>query len=150
MSDDLITAEHIKAADTCETLGPTYFAARSVAERFMGQFQNEHFKPLIDDFTKKFCDELWLKAECFFLSDTETNIQLSVWRMVDEIVREILGGHTPWIAQRYALGARYECDKVRAALARLIPKELQDARILDLETQVAELTESLDRERRFR
>ena len=46
-------------AEKHTALGPHYFAARQVAEKFMEEFQNEHFEPL----AKKFADEIG-RASC--------------------------------------------------------------------------------------
>lgn len=145
----VITAEHIAAAESYQTLGPAYFASRQIAERFMASFEAEHFKPLIDKFTKEFNDELWSGVSSCFLSDTEANLQNAMWRQVDDCVKGILSGER-WVMDRYVLGQRYECEKVRAAVAKHIPEELQNARIADLEAENAKLREDLKWARRFR
>lgn len=51
---------------------------------------------------------------------------------------------------RYVLGQRYECEKIRAAIAKHIPEELQNARIADLEAENAKLKEDLEWAREWR
>lgn len=134
----MITDEHFKEGEQHPTLGPAYFAARAIAERFMASFSEEQFKPLIDNFAKEFNDRLWNDLESSLLSDTESNLQSSMWRMVDQCVAAILSGER-WVMEKYALGSRYDCDKVRETVAKCIPAELQDNRVTDLEAEVERL-----------
>lgn len=129
------------------TLGPAYYAARKTAERFMADFEAEHFKPLIDEFTKKFSDELWDKVSDWLLADTEHNLQGAMWRHTDSMVSHILAGED-WAIQKFALAERYDCEKIRAAVAKRVPKELQDARIADLEAEIVKLKKDVEFYRR--
>lgn len=140
--------EHIAAADGYETLGPAYFKAREIAERAMAPFEAEHFKPLIDKFADDFRDKLWSSVQDSLICDVETNIQNELWRTIDGAVFALLSGDR-WALERYALGTRYEQEKVREAVAKHIPQELQDKRILELQERVAELEKSLEFERRM-
>jgi hypothetical protein len=63
--------------------------------------------------------------------------------MVDDTVRALLGGNE-WALKRYALGARHDHGAIRAAVAKHIPAELQDARIADLEAEVDRLRKDLE------
>lgn len=146
-AEPLITEAHIEAAEGYEVLGPADFAARDISKRYMEKFQSEHFKPLVEEFAKQFRDKLWGDVTDFLLSDTESNLQGRIWQMVDEIVLALLGKHE-WAYKKYALGSRYDCQEIRAKLAALIPKELQDARIADLEVEIKELKQSLEWARR--
>lgn len=142
MSDDIITSDDIKTASNMKPLGPHYFSARRFAEEVMKGVETTTFA----DILKRVSDELYSamleKTENFILSDAEANVQGHIWRTVDQIVSGILSGER-WIVDRYALGSRYECAKAREAIARHIPKELQEARIADLEEEVARLKEFL-------
>ena len=141
--DRIITDDDIEKASGClGTLGPHYFTARRVAEEFMAPFEAEHFKPLIDKFSKDFNEKLWDGVREWLKDDTERNIQSAIWRTVDDIMKGVVSGEK-WIADRYALGERYDCEKARETLARHIPKELQDMRISDLEEKIKSLEESL-------
>jgi hypothetical protein len=134
----------IDQAEGYEVLGPNYFAAREVAEKFMEKFEADHFKPVI----KKIADELYSQMqdslESYLLGDVESNIQGTIWRQIDDSVKAILSGEK-WALNKYMLGERYDCDKVREAVAKVIPKELQDARVKDLEAEVQRLKDSLQR-----
>ncbi len=138
----MFEADEIAEGERTTTLGPAYFAARKSAERFMAAFEAEHFKPMIDRFSRDFRDAMWGDVVAFFLSDTESNLQGEMWRHADSMVRHVLAGEE-WAMKKFALGERYDCEKVRAAVAKSVPRELQDARIADLEAEVAKLKNDL-------
>ena len=143
MTDPVFTDEDIfKGTEEYPVLGPAYFAARRMAERFMQAFEVEHFEPLVKRFTKDFSDTLWTDISDHLLSDTESNLQSEIWRTVDQCVEGILSGEQ-WIMNKYALGSKYDCEKIRAAVAQYIPQELQNARIADLESEIKSLKERL-------
>lgn len=124
------------------TLGPAYFAARRVCRAHLEAFEAEHMRPLIDAAAKQFTDTLWDSVRDYLWSDTESNLQGRMWRMTDQCVQALLSGEG-WAINKYALGERYECDKVRAAVAKHVPEELQNARIADLEAEVERLNRDL-------
>lgn len=128
-------------------LGPHYFAARAAAEEFMAKFEPEHFKPLIKKAADEFYSQMQESLEASLLSDVESNIQGTIWRQIDDSVRALMGGER-WALERYALGTRYDCDKIREAVAKHIPAELQDKRVADLEAEVKRLSEQLEWHRR--
>ena len=70
--------------------------------------------------------------------DNENNLQGEMWRHADRMVKHVLAGDD-WAMKKFALGQRYDCQKVRETVAKCIPKELQDARVADLEAQVEQL-----------
>lgn len=142
MHDTIFTDDDLQQGTETLVLGPAYFASRRIAERFMAAFEAEHFKTLIDKFTKDFSNELWAGVADHMLSDTESNLSGEMWRMVDRCVAGILSGEK-WVLDKYALCDRVDCEKVRAAVAAHIPRELQDKRILDLEAEVEALKKSL-------
>lgn len=142
-----ITQEHIEKAEGNERLGPGYFASRDVAERFMADFEAEHFKPLIEKFSKEFSDHMWEEINSYLLSDTERNLQLAMWRHADDMVKYVLSGEE-WAMKKFALGERYNCAKVREAVAKHVPQELQDQRIADLEAEVERLKNDIEFYRR--
>ncbi len=135
----MFSSEAMEKATEHPTLGPAYFEARNIVEKHMEAFQAEHFKPLLDEFSKQFSDKLWADVHDSLLSDTEMNLQGSMYRMVDDCIAALLAGDE-WAIKRYALG-EYRQEPVRAAIAKHIPKEIQDARIADLEKEVARLKE---------
>jgi hypothetical protein len=145
-------AIHMKQGEQNPALGAAYFSATDAAEKFMAGFEAEQFKPLLEKFVKQmsdqFTDVMWEKFQDWLIDDTQRNVQGHMWRDVDAIVTAILGGE-PWILQKYVLGERYNCEKVRAAIAALIPAELQEKRMADLEAENKSLRESLEIYRRY-
>lgn len=137
----MFAEKSLEDAAKYNTLGPAYFEARAIVERHMEKFEPEHFQPLIDTFTTQFRDALWDSVRDHLLSDTELNLQGSLYRMVDDCVAALLSGEE-WALKRYALG-RYRQEEIRKAIAKHIPTELQDARMADLEAEVKRLKENL-------
>lgn len=121
-------------AEKYEVLGPAYFDASSVAERFMAKFKDEQFEPLVKEFTDKFRDELWSDITCSLLSDTEMNLQGELHRMVDSTVFALLTGDK-WAIERYPLAKYHDGEKVRAALSKTAGDQIAQARIADLEAE---------------
>lgn len=142
MSDDIITSDDIKTASNMQPLGPHYFSSRRFAEEVMKDVEMKFFDPAL----KKFSDDIYAavleKVGDWLASDSEANVQGHIWRTVDEIVRGVLSGEQ-WIMDRYALGSKYDCATAREAIARHVPKELQDARISDLEEEIKRLNETI-------
>lgn len=138
---------HLEQAEKYPVLGPHYFAAREAAEKFMAAFEAEQFAPLLKKAADDFYGQLHERLENFLLSDVENNLQGTIWRQIDESVKALLTGQH-WAIQRYALGERYDHGRIREVLASLIPAELQDKRVADLEAEVKELKQSLEWERR--
>jgi hypothetical protein len=137
----MFTEEALAEAAKYPTLGPAYFEARPIVAKHMEKFEAEHFQPLISEFVKQFQDKLWDSVRDHLLGDTEMNIHGETYRMVDDCVAALLSGER-WAIERYVLG-KYDQEKVRAAVAKHIPQELQDARIADLEKEVARLRDNL-------
>lgn len=146
---DVVTQAHVESSKGYETLGPAYFAAREIAEKFMAGFEAEHFEPLAKRFSKELYEQINESIQAWLLADTENNLHGSMWRMVDDCVKALLSGER-WAIEKYALGPRYEAEKIRAAVAAHIPQELQDARIADLEAEVKKLKEDNEWLRKLR
>lgn len=120
-------------------LGPAYFDARAVAERVMAKFENEDFQPMVKKVVDAISEKLWVDVQNSLLMDVEMNLHGQMWRMVDSCVNALLGG-SKWALQKYALAERYhDGTEIRAAVAKHIPAELQDARIADLEAEITKL-----------
>lgn len=141
MTEAAFAEQSLAEAEKFPGLGPAYFEARAIVDKQMAKFEAEHFAPLIDAFAKKFQERLWDDVRDHMLSDTDLNLQGEMYRMVDASVSALLSGER-WAIERYALG-RYDAEKVRAAVAKHIPQELQDARIADLEKEVERLRDNL-------
>ena len=147
MTEADFTEADLKQGAQHLTLGPAYFAARRVCQAHLEAFEAEHMRPLIQKFTKELADEVWTTVQDSLWSDTEYNLQGQMWRMVDQCVLPLLSGEG-WAVGKYALGERYDCEKVRATVAKHVPAELQDARVADLEAEVKKLREQLEWARR--
>jgi hypothetical protein len=139
----IITENDYTEAQKHPTLGPHYFTSRRVAEKFIADFQPEHFKPLVDEFSKQFADRLQSDLENYLLSDAECNLQSSMCRMVDDVVGALLSGKK-WAIDRYALAQTYDAVAVREAIAKHVPAEVQNARVLDLETEITRLKKDIE------
>lgn len=146
MSDASFTPEELANGEQHYSLGPAYFAAREIAEKFMAPFEAEHFKPLIDKFARDFQDKLWSDLEASLLSDVESNLQGSLWRMVDGTINALLTGDE-WALNRYILaGQRYsDAAKVREAILKHCGEQLTAVRVTELEAQVSELRADCER-----
>ena len=144
--DDIFTAEDFAQADGYPTLGPEYFAARRVMERFMAGWQEEHLKPLADAICKEVTDRIrekvWDDFRDYLLMDTETNAQGAIRDMVHRTVEALLSGEK-WAMERYPLANNYGAQKVRAAIAEHVGDEIAVRRITELEAEVKRLEERL-------
>lgn len=144
MTDEpIFTEDDFAQARDYEGLGPAYFAARRTCEGAMAAFKAEHVEPLIKEASDAFYERLMTSVQDYLWSNAEMNLQGEMYRMVDQTVKALLGG-ADWALQRYALGERYDCAGVRAAVAKHVPKELQDARIADLEEELKRLRSDLE------
>jgi len=148
--ETVFTPEDFAEAERFTTLGPAYFSARRVCEQVMSAFEAEHMKPLVTAFRKEVESQLWESVHDHLWADTESNLQRTMWRMVDEIVHGILSDDRPWIAERYALGDRYDCAAIRKSLALSIKDELGATFAADLQAENEKLRKDLEWERRHR
>lgn len=140
------TADDIRQGEEHPTLGPAYFAANRVMAAAMAAFKEEHIDKHVAPIIKKASDDLYenvMRAtQDYLFSNAEMNLQGEMWRMVDQIVKALLSGEG-WAMKKYVLGERYDCEAVRAAVAKLVPGELQSARIADLEAEVKRLADQV-------
>lgn len=142
-----ITEQDWDFAEAHKALGPAYSFASRVCQKHLEAFEAEHMKPLVDELCKKITERVWESVQDHLWSDTEMNLQGEMRHAVDGIIEGILGGK-PWVLQQYCLGEKYNCGEIRKTLVSYIPKELQDARIADLESELARLKEQLEWARR--
>lgn len=150
MSDEpTIDPAFVEQSECYNNLSPDYFASQAIARRYMAHFEAEHFKPLVDKLADEFRDKLWGDIDGWLLGDTESNLGGEIERRVSNTVRALLGGEQ-WALKAYALGSHYDCGKIRSAVAAYIPKELQDARLADLEAENKKLKEELEWRRKWR
>lgn len=138
MTHDIFTDEDFAKSSEYSNLEPHYFSSRRICAEVMKGFEADHMRGLVDKAASEFADKLWAMVETSLWDDTESNLQSKMYRTVDDIVKGILSGEK-WIILKYVLGPRYECEKVRAAVAKHIPDELAAARISDLEEEIKRL-----------
>jgi hypothetical protein len=144
----MFAEEDIKSGENALVLGPAYFDARRVAERAMANFEAEHFKPLIEKLSSEINDRLWSDVQNSLMCDLEMNMQGEIWRVVDNCVQDLLGAKR-WALEKYVLSERYNGgEEIRAAVAKHIPVELQNARIADLERQLDQAKQDIESLRR--
>jgi acylphosphatase len=134
--------EDITQGESHPALGPQYFVARRMAEDFMAKFQEEHFKPLVDEFAEKFRDKLWSDITASFLSDTESNLHGEIRNVLDGTIQALLTGKG-WMINRFPLAQYYDGKDIRQAIFDQCRDQLTDARVTDLETEVSRLREQL-------
>lgn len=135
--------EFLEEGEKHPTLGPSYFEADVIAEKIVSKFNETHFQGLIDDFTKKFNEDLWSDVENFLLSDTQSNIQNHIYRMVDNSVEALLTGKE-WALTRYVLNDRYNSVDIRDGIFKIVPEELKEQRIKDLESELKKAKEDVE------
>lgn len=148
--DAAFTEGELDFGATHPVLGPAYEASSKIAEKFMAGFAEEQFEPLIEKFAREFQDRLWDDLKTSLLSDVESNMQGDLWRMVDGTINALLSGEQ-WALNRYVMAqARYgDAEKVRAAVAVHLADDLARLRIADLESQLADARDTIERMRRY-
>lgn len=132
--DQLFLDEGTKSPE----LGPHYFSARKTAEDFMAAFRSEQFAPMAKKFADDLYDSVREKFEDYLLADTESNLHSHMWHQIDESVKALLSGEE-WAIRRYLLTDRYDGLKIRRAVAALVPVELQNKRMIELEVELSEV-----------
>jgi hypothetical protein len=130
----------------CPTLEPEWTRGQEKAEAVMKQFQAEHFKPLLKTLSDAMTEHLWNLLRDYLLQDTESNLQGHMRDRIERSVQALLGAEQ-WAVDKYVMGKYSEGKQIRAKLAALIPKDIQDARIQDLNAEIVQLKDDLQRER---
>lgn len=143
----MFTDQENHFAEENPTLGADYKRASAIAERFMENFKDEHFKALADDFAEKFRDKLWGYISGWLVSDTECNLQTEIWQTVDGTINAILTGKT-WALNRYPLSQYHNGGEIREAIFAQHQEVLENLRIAELEKEVERLTQLLEWHRR--
>lgn len=125
------------------SLGPAYVRSRNIVDGFIASFESEMFKPMCKKWADEFYTEIVQRIDDYVLSDLESNLQLSMYHQVDATVEALLSGE-PWALVRYVTGkTAHNGAVIRAAIARQIPREVQDIRIADLELQLETLKQEV-------
>lgn len=143
MTDDTFTEKDLSQAEQYENLGPQYFMARRVVEKAMQDFEDDMLKPIIEKAAQAFQDELWDKVRDTIWADTEYNLQGAMWRGVGQIIEGLLGGND-WALKQYVTGPGYDAQKIRTALVRLVPDEIQNAALQDALKEIDRLKKDLE------
>ena len=129
-------------AESCGSLEPEHTRAHAFSEKLLQDFEAEHFKPIIKKLTDAVGEALWDMVRDSLIDDTSRNVAGHIQDRIESSIEALLGGKE-WAIKKYVLEG-YDRDKIREAVAKAIPKELQDLRIVDLEKEVARLKDSLD------
>lgn len=140
-----IKPEHVEQAEKYDPLTPVYFASRDIIDEYMKTLNEESIDKLARAYSDKIYTSVSASFEAFLLSDASLNIQQHFYRMVDECVGALISGE-PWVFKKYVLG-KYNCEDLRIAVAKHIPQEIMDQRLLDLTKENEQLKESLKMER---
>jgi hypothetical protein len=125
------------------TLGVHYFSARRIVNDAMSSLGNKDFSEIVKTASDLIYRHIQDAVEASMWADAEANLQGKVWHMVDDIVRGLLSGEK-WLMDRYVLGEIYDCEKVRATVAKHIGDELAAKRIADLEDALAKAKQDLE------
>ena len=143
---DPFTEGDLQGAEQHPTLGPEYFAARRVMDRFMSSWTEEHLEPLAEEITKavteKIRDKVWDDFRDYLLIDTELNAQSEIRSMVSGTVEALMSGKE-WAMRRYPLAEGYDSHGIREAVAKHVGDKVAAARIADLEAEVKRLKDNL-------
>lgn len=132
----------------CTTIQPEWTRGHALAEKILNGFTAEHFKPIAEQAGKYVGEHLWDMIRDSLLSDTQYNVEGHIRYRIEESVKALLAGDQ-WAIAKYVLGDRYDHKDIRATLANAIAGPLQDARVKDLEAQVAQLEADLKHEREW-
>lgn len=144
----MIEEEHIEKAakDGYENLGPNYFAANDLCKKFFEEWEPEHLDGIAKEVSKTVSDRLFDDLRDFIWEGSlEYSLQVEAYRMVDDTVKALLTGKE-WAVKKYVLNDRYGDGKlIRETLVKIIPEEIQNKRIADLEKELEEMKAERDR-----
>jgi len=147
MSNDAIfTEDDHEFGEEHAVLGAEYKAAQQASERFLKHWQEEHAEQLaeaiITPVLNSAKEQVWDAFRDWLLMDAEYNAASTMRSMVEDSVRALIGGRE-WANVKYIKPGAYGSEEVRKTLAKMYSDEIKDARIADLEKEVARLEESL-------
>ena len=142
-------SENKTDSELCEeypNIEPEFTRSREIVEKVMLKFQAEHFKPLTKIIADHVTEHLWDLFRDHLLSDTELNLEGHMRHRIDTSVKALLGGEQ-WVVDKYIMDKYGSGQRIRKALAELIPTEIMDARIADMAAEIAVLKDDLRYER---
>jgi hypothetical protein len=128
------------------TIEPEWTHGHEKAAQVLKQFEAEHFKPILKTLSDAMTEHLWDIFRNYLLSDTESNLECYMRQRIERSVQALLGCEQ-WVVEKYVMDKYDSGKQIRKTLAALIPRELQEARIADLEAELANVQEELQRER---
>jgi|ERR1043165_1301130 hypothetical protein len=138
-------------AQLCEGsphIEPEWTRSHVIAEQITERFEAEHFKPLLKKIEDYVSEHLWDMVRDSLLGDTTHNIAGHICHRVECTVKALLGGNK-WAVDKYVMDQYDGGKSIRKALASVIPTEIMDARIADLEKDNEKLRDDLKREREW-
>lgn len=138
----IITEEDILKAENSPTLGPTYDSSHRIAENALKHFSNEFLTEFLKETSKKFEEKLYDSLMYSLWDDIELGLQNKMWLMVDDIVACILA-NKKWAIEKYVLNERYDLKAIREELVKLIPEELQNMRLKELEEELKKAKQTI-------
>jgi hypothetical protein len=141
----ILTEEDVAKAKDFASLGAPYFAAQRIVGAALDGLPDNVLQPIVKKFTDAAYEAIQEAVEASIWSDAEHNLQGKFWSGIDEVIDALITGQ-PWALERYGLCAeRYtsRAEDIRKAIAAHIPREIMDARIADLEAEVAKLKETI-------
>ena len=140
------TEEQHQFAESHQMLGAEYKAAAEAAERFLAHWTEEHAERMAEAIMMPVLDtvkeQVWDAFRDWLLSDSKYNAAGEMHDMVDKSVRALIGGRK-WANVKYISPEGYDTKEVRETLAKLYSDQIKDARIADLEKEVAHLQDTL-------
>lgn len=123
-------------------LGPDYERAKRISERFMANFQEEQFNPLIEEFGKQFVDKMWGDISAWLIADTESNLQSEIRQMADASVLALLEGNKT-LLDRYVLGDGFKPARVREKIFEQFKTDIITKGIKERDERIKHLEEAL-------
>lgn len=126
--------EYLKDGEKFPELGPSYFEARDVANSILKEVKWDFFDKIIKEASDRFYVSLQSDVENFIQSDTRSNIQGHIYRMVDNTVSALLTGEK-WAFHRYVHTRNFNGEKIRKKIMETAPEEIKLGRIADLEEE---------------
>lgn len=141
----MIEEKHIEKSKDYSALGPSYFAASELCENFFSEWEPENLEGIAQKVAEEISGKIHNELRDFIWDgQLESSLQSKAYQMVDDTVKALLTGEK-WAIDRYVMNDRYNDGAVlREKLARMIPQEIQDKRIADLEAQLEKIKKERD------
>ena len=141
-AEEGFTAEDIAQGQEYSSLGPGYFAGKRLAEMALTNMKPEDVQPILKKAADDFYALMLESVENALKIDDENNVQSKIRAMLDDTVRALLTGQK-WALERYPLANYYDGAAIREAIFAQCKDQMVDARVAELEREVANLKSSL-------